>query len=300
MTFQIFFWIWAIMAAIWVTLILLASSTVAPILPNLAVALLPLPDGNDIVLAAPETRQAVISAYVEERSLIERARFDLLTTLSIALVPPLLLSIPLLLPGLRRLGRTRLFRSVGRFRGTLWSVWGLASLVWIGLVWATSPIRPTLEDVRLLASDPRPQLSGFLANPTATCEIATIDTFRQNVLGDRPERPVIPEAPRRPAFATAEDYARALSAWQREMHLHAFNTGLDFPHPETLLCQPGPYTEAVAAHHTATRPWRAATARVHLVVWIALLPPLAALALGLLLLWSPLRRKAQAPTGSMS
>jgi hypothetical protein len=182
-----------------------------------------------------------------------------------------------------------------RFFRILWCLWLLGSLAWLTQVWATAPIRPTLGDLGLLLSDARPPLSEFLTDPSLSCEI-NLDSVTErstHALGDR-IRIDIETAPRPPsagAYQTPEDYHRAFAEWEHAVALHSFNRSLDGPAPGTFLCTPGPYTEAVQAHHAATRPWRAASARLNNMLWPAIKPPLIALALGLFLFWAPFRRR---------
>ena len=283
--------LWAALAMMWIALAWFGFGATDPILPNVPLAFTPMPNGSEILSASAETRDAAISAYVSESSAIRRARTQLTSGLFLMLAPPLLLLAPLLLPYLLVLGRTRLFTSIGRHQTALWSLWAIASLAWISTVWITAPMRPTSDDLRLLASNTRPPLSEFLTDPAVTCEFEPNLTRTMQIFEDRRAEHPMPPSPNPSHFAVLEDYNAAFALWERDVYRVNLNRRLDTPPPETWHCHPGPYTEALNAHHTATRPWRAASARLNIVFWPAIAPPVIAFTIGLFLFWPPFRRR---------
>lgn len=177
-----------------------------------------------------------------------------------------------------------------RFFRMLWWLWLLGTALWVGFVLLTAEIRPTLADLGFLITSSRPPLAEYV-DPSLTCGQLTdpSTTILAATLQDRddfPERPRYdPDAP--------NQYEADFAAWEREADIYNFNWSLDRPHPTTWFCAPGPYTEAYDAYQTATRPWRAAFARLYAVFWQSLFPPLGVLAVGLFFLWDPFRRRRE-------
>ncbi len=182
---------------------------------------------------------------------------------------------------------------MNRFFRILLRVWLAGTLLWAILVLIYIEPRPTFSDVRLLVTEPMPPLSDFLTDPDAQCDVDPTASPAEalfEMLGDRSGRPEIDLG-----SLTDANRDAAFSAWEAEMVAWGFNRMLDHPPIEAIMCNDGPYVDAILARHADTRPRRAAHARVSgfLVQFLVqfLWLPASALVIGLFLFWYPFRRR---------
>lgn len=133
-------------------------------------------------------------------------------------------------------------------------------------------------------------MSTFLSDPNAQCEPVPTDVWGERLL-ENLGRPLDYPILELDGLSDAERRG-AREAWQAELDTVLLNHRLDLElQMATYFCGDEDYIEALRAQHVADRPRRAASLKVSEFFWAFVTLPVAALALGLFLFWSPFRQR---------